>query len=378
MKLRVGLLVFALSGLPALAESDLAAQVSDAAAQIANASERLKSVSDGEGQVIALGQSITAFENGLRVLRDAIRTARVQEAALAQQYEVQRHGLTRMLGTIYTIQSQPSPLLFLHPDGALAAAQSAQMLSEITEIFRANADALGKQAAEIAALKSLKDATTANLQAGLAELLTARAALEDAMAKGAPVPELFVEDRMAVQILAATSENMTAFALALGNLSLPAPGQARQLAFAIGMPLPVAGTLTRGFNEADAAGQSRPGIIVAAAPLALVSAPSPATIRFAGPFLDYGNVVILEPEAGTLLILAGIGRLFRGEGDILTMGDPIGLLGGSEATSEEYLIDSAQETGVQQQQTLYIELRRNGESVDPAPWFVLEQAGSAL
>jgi septal ring factor EnvC (AmiA/AmiB activator) len=57
------------------------------------------------------------------------------------------------------------------------------------------------------------------------------------------------------------------------------------------------GTILRQFNEADAAGVARPGVVLATHPNALVTTPWPASVRYAGPLLDYGNVIILEPEA---------------------------------------------------------------------------------
>jgi hypothetical protein len=44
-------------------------------------------------------------------------------------------------------------------------------------------------------------------------------------------------------------------------------------------------------------GVARPGLVLATRPNALVTTPWPASVRYAGPLLDYGNVIILEPEA---------------------------------------------------------------------------------
>jgi septal ring factor EnvC (AmiA/AmiB activator) len=65
------------------------------------------------------------------------------------------------------------------------------------------------------------------------------------------------------------------------------------------LPLPVLGTVLRRFDEADAAGVARPGPGAATRPNALATTPWPASVRYAGPLLDYGNVIILEPEVTT-------------------------------------------------------------------------------
>jgi murein hydrolase activator len=137
------------------------------------------------------------------------------------------------------------------------------------------------------------------------------------------------------------------------------------------LPLPVDGVLLSGFGAADAAGVARPGLLVAAAPRALVTAPWPGTVRYAGPLLDYGNVVILEPEAGYLLVLAGLGDLFAASGSVVRQDDPLGLMSGQDVATQGNLIAEAAPDSRSRPETLYIELRANGGTQDPAPWFAL-------
>ena len=69
--------------------------------------------------------------------------------------------------------------------------------------------------------------------------------------------------------------------------------------------------------------------MVAAPPFALVSAPADAIVRYAGPFLEYGYVVVLEPDSATMLVLAGLSRLqVRDRRRRCARGDLLGLLGG--------------------------------------------------
>jgi septal ring factor EnvC (AmiA/AmiB activator) len=41
-------------------------------------------------------------------------------------------------------------------------------------------------------------------------------------------------------------------------------------------------------------------LVLATRPNALVTTPWPSSVRYAGPLLDYGNVIILEPESDYL------------------------------------------------------------------------------
>jgi len=174
-------------------------------------------------------------------------------------------------------------------------------------------------------------------------------------------------DRAMLQALLQSSDSLSAFAVGLGGLEqLPTPSQ--NFADLRGaLPLPVSGTRLRGFNEADQAGITRPGLVLAVSAGALVTAPVAATVRYAGPLLDYGNVIVLEPEADTLLIIAGLGTVFTRTGDIPGAGAPLGLIAGQAALSGG--IDGGQT----RRETLYLELRQNQQPIDPAGWFVNDE-----
>ncbi|MES2541235.1 MAG: peptidoglycan DD-metalloendopeptidase family protein, partial [Pseudomonadota bacterium] len=121
--------------------------------------------------------------------------------------------------------------------------------------------------------------------------------------------------------------------------------------------------------EADATGVRRPGITLATQPRALVTAPWPATIRYRGPLLDYGNVMILEPGDGYLLVLAGMETLYGEVGEVVAAETPLGLMGGSPGAAADFLAGSPDRSGGRDTETLYMELRQGAAPVDPIPWF---------
>ena len=84
--------------------------------------------------------------------------------------------------------------------------------------------------------------------------------------------------------------------------------------------------------------------------------------------------MILEPEIGYLLVLAGFGGIYAGEGDIVDKGDALALMGGDPGSLRENLDDLAAGRGPGQEETLYIELRIGNEPVDPLPWFFRARA----
>ena len=98
-------------------------------------------------------------------------------------------------------------------------------------------------------------------------------------------------------------------------------------------------------------------------------------MRMTAILLDYGNVMILEPARGYLLIFAGMAQVFGEIGDVLKAGDPVGLMGGKEAPEQEFgaqfVADAARGGDAGQTESLYLELRKEQETLDPADWFVL-------
>ena len=89
--------------------------------------------------------------------------------------------------------------------------------------------------------------------------------------------------------------------------------------------------------------------------------------------LDYGNVVILEPEAGILLVFAGLDVVYGAAGEVLPGGSPVGLMGGEDTESDALLIENGKDAGAERSQTLYIEIREDNTPVDPETWFLTDE-----
>ena len=100
-----------------------------------------------------------------------------------------------------------------------------------------------------------------------------------------------------------------------------------------------------------------------------MTAPGPSTIRYAGPLLDYGNVMILEPEAGILMVLAGMEAMFGQVGQVVQPGAALGLMGGEVPNADTFLLNAESGAGSTQSESLYIEIRDGTTPTDPAPWF---------
>lgn len=347
-----------------------AATAAKAASDLRAAIEALKSATNGKDRIRALTATTRAYETGLSALRDALRAASVREAAITARFEGRREEIGEILAVMVTMERTPPPLLMLHPSGPVGMARAGMVLSSVTPALQAEAEDLKQQLAEIRSIRALQSDTSEMLRKGLVAVQDARTALAQAMQEREDLPTRYTDDPEELKTLADNAETLDAFAVGIGQMENDIGAPLEDFAGAKGtLPMPVFGVLLRRAGEPDAAGIVRPGIVMATRPLALVTTPWAATIRYRGPLLDYGNVMILEPASGYLLILAGMDVVFGETGDVLSAGMPVGMMGGNGTPTEAEGITEQQPAGAERSKTLYIELRHDGETIDPDPWF---------
>lgn len=357
------------------AQADPALAAQRASQMLERAALSLAEADRASDRITALTETVQAYEDGLGALRDGLRRASIQERAINLVFEAERERLARLLGVLQTMERSAAPLLLIHPSGPIGTARSGMIISEVTPAVANDAMALRAELEELALLQAVQQAAIAQLANGLRGIQEARTQLSGAMADRRDLPPRLAFDTEALSLILESAESLDGFAANLREqaFSTVAPVDLPDFAEARGqLPMPLRGTVLRGYNSPDAAGVVRPGLVLAANPLSLVTAPWPATIRYVGPLLDYGVVAILEPGPDHLLILAGMGEAFGQVGDVLDLGAPVGLMGGSAQIEGDLLITSSQGGGVDQTETLYMELRQAGEPVDPSAWFETE------
>ena len=373
MTRRAGLLISLLLGLaaPAGAETDPITAARSASLALDQAGLALKEAEGARDRVAALTRTIRAYEEGLAALREGLRRAAIRERILALELEARREEIAQLTGVLLTMQRSPETLLLLHPSGPLATARSGMMLADVTPELQARAEALRASLEEASLLRALQESAAGTLAEGLAGAQQARTALSQAISERSDLPRRFSADPEKLRLLLESADTLEGFASGLASLG--GAGEANPLppfeALRGRLPLPVQGRVLRWMGEADAAGIARPGLLIATRPQALVTTPAPATIRYRGPLLDYGNVMILEPGAGYLLVLAGLAQVYGEVGEVLPAGAPVGLMGGEMPETSAILSRVSEGGGAERPETLYMELRQGDAPVDPAAWF---------
>ncbi|MDV7270556.1 peptidoglycan DD-metalloendopeptidase family protein [Thioclava sp. A2] len=371
--MRNALWAFFLSASAAVASpaADVALQAAD---DLRAAIGALDAAQTKKDRVAALTETIGAYEAGLGALRDGLRRAAIREREIRTQFDAKSEEIGRLLGVMSTMEQSEGPLLLLHPTGPLGSARSGMVLSSVTPALQSEANKLKSGLNEIQTLRELQQSAAATLNAGLQSVQDARTALSQAVSERSALPGRYIEEPEDLRQLVESADTLEGFAVGLSDLDTDIGAPMEDFEGAMGgLPLPVIGSVLRRFDEADAAGIRRKGLILATAPLALVRAPWPATIRYRGPLLDYGNVMILEPSEGYLLVLAGLGTVYGETGDVLAAGDAVGLMGGRDAVASEFGADFVRSAqlggGAGRSETLYLELRQGGEPVNPSAWF---------
>lgn len=116
------------------------------------------------------------------------------------------------------------------------------------------------------------------------------------------------------------------------------------------LPFPAVGRLARRYGEASEIEGLSKGIVIATRPEAQVVAPFDGVVAFAGPFRGYGQLLIMEHSEGYHTLLAGMSRLDGRVGQRVLAGEPVGVMSPEGDPS------------------LYVELRRDGQPINPLPW----------
>jgi septal ring factor EnvC (AmiA/AmiB activator) len=357
------------------AEENIVKTARDAARELEEAAIKLVVAKGEKERIAALTDTIQAFETALSSLRASLRKVASAQKDIKTRLDLREENISRLIGVLYSIDNEPAPAKLVHPDGPLTTARAGMLLSDVLPRLQRPVEQLKKDLEDLKTLETLQTESSVVLENGLRELQSARSDLVAAASSREELPRRFIEDPAKTAILIAASESIETFIKGLSiygldDLAHPFPDIAEKkgtLAF------PVHGRVLRGFNENDAAGIKRPGIVVATTSAAIVTTPAAVTIRYQGDLLDYGLVSILEPQRGILFVFSGLEKTFGKIGEVLPEGSPVGIMGGKPLSAQKILQESVVTGGTYRPETLYVEVRVNEKPQDPLEWFAVKE-----
>lgn len=354
------------------------AEIVAARALMDKAAEALAAAGDGETRLAALGRAVTAYEMALGAFRAGLRQLAAAEAEARAAIAADRARLEHLIVALQSIGRAPRSALLAYPAGPVSAARGAALMAEAMPLIDRRLAAFRDKADRIRRIAARQDAARVEIRGALAALQDLRATTLKAVRRNRS-RDLPGRNEMAEQARAAARQARTLTALADALKTGAAAGEAPLVRFSEArglIPLPVAGTVTAGFGEIDPWGREGHGITVEAPAFAQVAAPWDGTVRYAGPLIDYDQVLVLEPEADILVVMAGLARIDREVGETVLAGERLGDLGGPIPASADFLLDASKDRDEIGTEKLYIEIRQNGAAVDPAPWFDMTRKGN--
>ena len=325
---------------------------------------------------------------------------------LTASLRARRGVLAEVLGALQRIGLNPPPAILVKPEDALASVRSAILLSAVVPELRGEAEILIADLEELSRLSTSISEERQRLGLAIGEQLSEKerlallleekqrlrgdseTALADERARSAglatkarSLQELIAslekqadEKRKAEAEAARAREAESKHDDMLASLPVPRANQLsggatfgqlqRQIA------LPVVGRIERGFGERDHDGGVMQGDMLATQSGAIVSAPSDGQVLYAGPFRSYGQLLILDAGDGYHLVLAGMGRISVSQAQVVLAGEPVGVMRTTSVAGAGVPDEIAQPK-------LYIEFRKDGKPVDPAPWWADRLTGGA-
>jgi len=307
-----------------------------------------------EKQANALRGEIRALAD----LREEINARRRAQEAQAKALGEERARLGQLLAKKASLETQTRAERERAAATAKKLAEEAGDLRELMvrieaerkarlEAERKAAEERARAEAQARALAQAKAKAEAEARAKAQAEARARAA-QSGQQQADIAPEPAPEPAPAPARPAATSRPSTSSEVA--SLSTLRP--ARPFAQSQGsLAFPAQGRVVIGFGERDGSSETR-GITIQTGPGAQVIAPYDGQVVFAGPFRDYGLLLIIEHGGGYHSLLAGLERIDSAVNQTLLAGEPVGVMARPADGNPR----------------LYLELRQNNRPVNPLPW----------
>jgi murein hydrolase activator len=363
------------------------------------------------GALIDTTARLRATEGRIGDIEQRLTTLTQTSDAIRTSLDKRRGVVIEVLAALQRMGRSPPPAVLVRPEDMLEAIRASMLLGAVLPELRSETEALASDLAEMVRLRSVAAAERDSLTKEVTALVEDRqrlAALVEARQKDVAAAEQNARqegEKVAALAAKATSlqgligqieteiESSARAAEAARQSAMKAEAEAREAAdtqtretrekfaslafkdparlapkvsFAETrglLPLPVSGSLVKGFNAPDAVGGTLKGAVYGTRQGAVVSAPCDGWVAFAGPFRTYGQLLIINAGGGYYLLLAGMERINVGLGQFVLAGEPVAVMGeGSKVTAASVGSDTTQPV-------LYVEFRKDGISIDPSPWW---------
>ena len=352
-----------------------------------------KEILDVRRKMVSAASSIQEQEESLGRLEEKLKEFEDQQAFMKNRLEVRKMQRVKVLAALQNLAWKPTEALLAQPLEPQDTLRSALLLREAVPRLEYSTEGLRKDLTKIASLTTAIRAQYAQIKTMAKRLESKRRNMNVLIQKKTKLQSTFAsestrakekasslarqasdlkdllarleaeqkrqeeqrrQEQMRVTQAAVQRMNQArpSFRMpASGTLLTSRPGAPGGFARAYGrLAYPVRGEITQKFGETTLSGAHTKGMTITGRPRAQVISPFDGTILFAGPFKNYGQLVIIDNGDNYLTLFAGMDRINPVVGQEVLAGEPIGQMR-------------------ENRPDLYIEIRKNGQPVDPEPWF---------
>jgi len=324
-------------------------------------------------ELVKTARAEREFGQDIRVSEGRLKVLMAQRHDAQEVLNLRRGEFSEVLAALERMGLNPPPAMLVRADDALQSVRSAVLLGSVVPEMRARTDRLVADLKELEAItKSVKterqrlanavenqQAEKKRLSLLLAEKAKLQKQSEENLVAEKEHNRRLAEKAKSLQELLAELQRQSTLQTDTGGddssrlMAVQTDFSAMQgLLF-----LPVDGRRVQAF------GKSSQGEVIEAEPGAVVTSPVEGIVRYAGAFRSYGQLLIIDVGHNYHLILAGLGRIDVAQGQMLLQGEPIGIMG-AQLVASSAAFDIGKSAPM-----LYIEIRKDGKPVNPAPWW---------
>lgn len=326
-----------------------------------------KEILDVRKKMVAAAGSIQEQEESLSRLEQKLAEFEMQQSLMKKRLDIRKAQRMHVLGALQSLAFKPTEALLAQPLAPQDTLRSALLLREAVPRLEFSTEGLRKDLNRIASLTTAIRAQYAQIKTMAKRLDDKRRDMNKLIEKKSQLQTAFASEstraKARAEDLAKQAGDLKELLAKLEADSRKASVKRQEIPTGAFMsakgriPYPVKGTVIKKYGEKTEAGITSKGITIATRANAQVISPYDGTVLFAGPFRGYGQLVIIEHGDGYHTLLAGIGRLDTSVGQSLLAGEPVGIM------------------VAQTKPTLYIELRKNGQPINPAGWLSQSKKG---
>jgi septal ring factor EnvC (AmiA/AmiB activator) len=159
--------------------------------------------------------------------------------------------------------------------------------------------------------------------------------------------------------------------LVLGNPGRIKPAMPFELAKGR-LPLPAQGRRVLSYGEKTQYGASSKGVVIETRASAQVISPCDGWIVYAGEFRSYGQLLIINASGGYHVLVAGLSQIDVQPGQFVLTAEPVGTMSGPrlKGSSQATPVATGDGSAKSSLPVLYVEFRKDGQPIDPDPWWV--------